>query len=48
MTKENLSQPGAVLIEEAFIVTKDGTQFSLKNFIVEITVYEHINMNGMI
>lgn len=47
MTKENLSQPGAVLIEEAFIVTKDGTQFSLKNFIAEITVYEHMCMNGM-
>ena len=45
--KENLSQPGAVLIEEAFIVTKDGTTFSLKNFIAEICVYEHINMNGM-
>ena len=44
---ENLSQPGAVNIEEAFIVARDGETFSLKNFLVEAVVYEHMNLNGM-
>jgi hypothetical protein len=47
MSKETLRQPGAVLIEDAYIVTNDGTSFSLKNFMAEAVLYENMELNGM-
>lgn len=44
---ETLNQPGAVLIEEAFIVSHDGEQISLKNFMAEAVIYENMELNGM-
>ena len=44
---ENLRQPGAVLIEEVFIVATDGESYNLSNFMLEAVIYENMDLNGM-
>lgn len=47
MSSENLRQPGAVMVEDAYIVATDGESFSLKNFMAEAVIYENMELNGM-